>query len=769
MPIPRVGGRHGDPSIALLDRPRQLGDRRMAARRGELTEVGIKVPGFGKADELVVIDDLSDASYRYDEPAQKIFFSLGDDRRVTRSYDARNGPDAVVPARADYGGVLNYTLFALAASEIKNPAFGFSGANATLDARLFGPHGTLSQSAILGSTTAREVDALRLDTTWTYSDPQTLMTYRAGDMISGGLAWTRPIRLGGLQMQRNFALRPDLVTLPLPMVSGSAAVPSTVDVFVNNMKTYSQDVSSGPYQITNLPVLSSGGTALVVLRDAAGREIETRLPFYISPKLLKQGLSDFSVEAGYPRLNYGTDLSTYVDSPIGSASLRRGIYDWLTLETHAEGGSGLVNGGLGTITRLGSAGVLSLAGSASRSGDESGFQSYLAYDTQIGQISVHLSSQRTFGTYNDLASMTARYLPGPFSYPGGLYNGAYQVPYTASARPPKALDTVTVGFPLPFDKAGLSVSYLHLVLEEAKRSNIINVSYSRPFNFGASFYLTAFTDLSDRKSSGVFLGVSVPLGKLASASAGVSRTSSGTNVTVEAAKSIQPEAGSYGWRLRDSEGNTTLRLAAADYRSSFAQFEGTVRQEGPAARGSIQADGAIAVMGGGVFLSNRIDDAFAVVDVGAPNVDVLYENRPAGKTNAQGQLLIPSLRSYQSNKLSIDARDLPVDADVPTTQNFAAPADRSGIVVGFGVKTDVKAAVVILTDKGGKFIAPGSTGRLEGVNDPFVVGYDGRAYIKGLGATNTVVVGDDGGECRAAFSFTPKKNSQVVIGPVVCQ
>jgi outer membrane usher protein FimD/PapC len=54
-------------------------------------------------------------------------------------------------------------------------------------------------------------------------------------------------------------------------------------------------------------------------------------------------------------------------------------------------------------------------------------------------------------------------------------------------------------------------------------------------------------------------------------------------------------------------------------------------------------------------------------------------------------------------------------------------------------------------------------------NEPFVVGYDGRAYVKGLRATNSIVVGDGGSECRASFPFTPKKNSQVVIGPVVCQ
>jgi outer membrane usher protein len=201
--------------------------------------------------------------------------------------------------------------------------------------------------------------------------------------------------------------------------------------------------------------------------------------------------------------------------------------------------------------------------------------------------------------------------------------------------------------------------------------------------------------------------------------------------------------------------STSSRLARAAVRSTNGAW--------------VEAQGAVATMGGGVFFSNRIDDSFAVVDVGAPGVDVLYENRPAGTTNAQGQLLLPTLRSYQKNKISIDPRDLPVDAEAPTTQSIAAPADRSGVIVPFGVKTDIKAAVVILARKDGKPIAPGTEGRLDGASEPFVVGCDGRAYVKGLHAANTVVVGDGDGACRASFSYTPQKNSQVVIGPMVCQ
>jgi outer membrane usher protein len=69
------------------------------------------------------------------------------------------------------------------------------------------------------------------------------------------------------------------------------------------------------------------------------------VPFYTSPSLLAPRLSDFSPEAGFPRVGYATTVDAYVDRPVTSGSWRRGVFDWLTLESHAEAGGGLINGG----------------------------------------------------------------------------------------------------------------------------------------------------------------------------------------------------------------------------------------------------------------------------------------------------------------------------------------------------------------------------------------------------------------------------------------
>ena len=263
----------------------QVGHK-IAARRAELEEIGLQPRGNASPDDMLVLDEMTGLSYRYDETRQQIFITAVDELRAAKVITGSAAPKDAIPLRTDYGGVLNYTLYSAGSGQWSPRSLAFNGSSATLDARLFSPFGTLSQTGILRSSFDSRFAALRLDTTFAYSDRDTLTSYRAGDAITGGLAWTRPIRIGGLQAQRNFGLRPDLVTLPLPSASGSAAVPSTVDVLVNNVRTSSQEVDAGPYRISNIPAVAGAGTARVVLHDASGRETVTDLPFYVSSKLL---------------------------------------------------------------------------------------------------------------------------------------------------------------------------------------------------------------------------------------------------------------------------------------------------------------------------------------------------------------------------------------------------------------------------------------------------------------------------------------------------
>ena len=744
------------------------------AKRADLEEAGIKTPP-GPQEDSVSLASLG-AEFRYDDARQRMDFILRDDQRLPRVYNARGSANQVT-AQVDPGFLLNYSLFGGTLSADSHAKLAFSGGNALLDARAFSKFGVLYQSGIVGSTLYRSHAAfLRLDTTFAYTHPATTTTYRAGDIISNGLAWTRPIRLGGLQVQRDFALRPDLITRPLPSLSGSAAVPSSVDVFVNGVKAFSQEVGIGPYRIADIPGAGANGEARAIIRDATGRQTETSISFQSAAQLLRPGLTDFSVEAGLARLNYGFKSQDYDRHPVGSATLRRGMTEWATLEAHAEGGAGLINGGLGAVIGAGRFGAFSGAGALSSVNGSTGWMAYLGWDAQFKWLSVSASSLRASRAYEDIASVTA---PAVTAQPQpGLSLGGISLPFApaAGAHPLLSLDRVSVGGPLPFDTdTSANLSLVQLRQREGKAQRLVTASLTRSLPKFASLgrgsvFISGFADMSSRRNRGIYAGLSMPFGLDSQVSAGVAWTpGSGTLATVDALKPQPLEDNTYGWRLRDQEGKAAYRSAGASYRSPYGQIGGQVDNYRGSTTGTAQFDGSLALMGGGFFIGNKVESSFAVVNAGRAGVPVLQDNRIVGRTNASGKLLVANLRPYEGNRIGIDTTNLPPDEDIASTSRMVAPMLKSGLVLDFGSDRQRSNAIVILSGPDGKLIEPGHKARLGGAPETFIVGYDGRTYLTGLGPANRVSVDLGSRDCVAEFAFRTQPGAQSVIRDVVCR
>jgi outer membrane usher protein len=156
-----------------------------------------------------------------------------------------------------------------------------------------------------------------------------------------------------------------------------------------------------------------------------------------------------------------------------------------------------------------------------------------------------------------------------------------------------------------------------------------------------------------------------------------------------------------------------------------------------------------------------------VVDVGAPDVEVFHENRSVGKTGSSGKILVPQLRSYQKNRIRIDPEKLPVDAQIGRTEEVVVPSEKSGVDLDFGVESHSRSAMIVLNGRDGRPLPAGLPGQREG-GEAFVVGYDGRAYLRDLDSSNTVSIELSEGECHASFDYVPEPGRQVVIGPIPC-
>ena len=106
------------------------------------------------------------------------------------------------------------------------------------------------------------------------------------------------------------------------------------------------------------------------------------------------------------------------------------------------------------------------------------------------------------------------------------------------------------------------------------------------------------------------------------------------------------------------------------------------RRQRPARRGQRQRG---ADRRRGRALSRRIGRAFGLVDLpGFPDVRVYLDNREAGRTDADGRLLLPGLRPYESNRVRLEVDDLPLDAEIDARpRSRRCPFERSGVTIGF--------------------------------------------------------------------------------------
>ena len=141
-------------------------------------------------------------------------------------------------------------------------------------------------------------------------------------------------------------------------MSGEVALPSTVDLYVNDTFRKSWEVPSGPFSIEDLLVTTGQGDARLLVRDVLGHEEVIIQPFFTSSSLLKPGLQDYSYELGFMRRNFGTDSNNY-GHPLVVGTHRLGISEHFTGEIHVELLSNQQSAGLGGVLLSPVAGELS--------------------------------------------------------------------------------------------------------------------------------------------------------------------------------------------------------------------------------------------------------------------------------------------------------------------------------------------------------------------------------------------------------------------------
>ena len=190
-----------------------------------------------------------------------------------------------------------------------------------------GKYGVLS-SEFSATNIGGEDKIVRDSVNYRYDDYNHMLTYEAGDIVN--VSQSQRFGIFGLQIKKNFDLDSDFVTVPTLRFRDKIALPSKIDMYIDNQKKEHFDVRTGLADFDYYLGRNGEGDVRFEITDENGRSRIITFTLYNYNKLLKKGLSAYKVNIGKARkITYRYDNPEYEDTTV-SGSFQYGITDKLT-------------------------------------------------------------------------------------------------------------------------------------------------------------------------------------------------------------------------------------------------------------------------------------------------------------------------------------------------------------------------------------------------------------------------------------------------------
>ncbi len=681
------------------------------------------------------LSTLPGVTYTFDAGRQILEMSADPRSFVTRRINQSSDLPPSEPSVR--GAALNYGLYAFAGAE------GGTQATATGEARVFGPEGGLSSSFIYRlAGDGPDGGFRRLDTRFVRYDNARARRLIVGDFVTAGVMARDSVRAVGVSLATDFTLRPDVPVTINPQIRGLAATRSSVEVLVDGVRRFGDVTPAGPFEIDIAAPSNGLGRVSLVVTDAEGRSAVRTFNFYAASELLRPGTAALALEAGALREDYATDQDRYTDG-FAAIAARRGLTDAITVEAHATASSSGQVAGVGLVAKLGDAAVLSAAATGSDQSGRGGGQVFLAAKRETRRYAVQISHRRTSADFADLVAHDPRF---------------------------RLRAETLAGASLHTDGWGaLSLAYSDLRSAE-RQFRVANLVWSGavgPINL----FATGSASVAGRSSYGLTLGLSAPLGR---PGRWISSQASSDGRAVRAGVQMAQSAdgpGTWGWRAgvdAASGGAGGERLEGEVRRVASAGEVGLgLSHQNGATYAQAYGSGGLAWVGGRLYAANQLGESFAVVETGAPHIEVSVENRVVGRTGRDGRLLALRLSPDAANRLAIRPESVALADDILIQASAVRPPRGGAVVVKMPVRQG-RSALARLVDPAGAPLPAGLRVSVNGAPSG-VTGFDGLAYLSGLtpGATY-LTVESSSGRCRMEIPNVLPTPTAAPLGPFVC-
>lgn len=579
----------------------------------------------------------------------------------------------------------------------------------------------LSDALVTHDRASGATRATRLSTRLVRDDRSTLQRLTLGDFVTApSTSLDSSLRLGGVSLSKNYSIDPYAVTFPGQVISGTAALPSTVYLYSNGVLVAQESVQPGQYQLQNFVTLPGLQVTRVVVRDVLGNETTVVNPFYFSQALLRRGLDEYDLNVGLERRGFGLLSNDYAGLGL-SGHYRVGLSDALTVGVSGEALGGRYHLGPSLTWRLGLYGVAGAALAYGRGGGTGGGAAALSY----------AYSGRHFD-----ASVALR-LEGrdfPSAAPSSLGNMRHQL-------------AASFAYALGAGRS-LGLTYLDTAPWDGARGRSGALTYRSALARGV------FLDASLTRTFGAGGGSAVLFGLSYTPDAGDNPPSydlqlqngAGAHAQTVQVSGGNPDAAGLSYRATATRANgaagphTTFDpVAQFNFRAAEARAELYRDSAGGPTSYRLGVAGAVARIDGHWGLARPIQDSYGLVKVGhLAGIRVYANNIDVGRTGADGMFLIPRLASYFDNPIAIDPRDLPFDYSVPQARYIVSPSLRSGVLIDFKAHRVHGIAAHLVTRRDGKRIPfAGAEGEIDARGRKVAsiyTGPGGRFYVEDIAA-----------------------------------
>lgn len=611
---------------------------------------------------------------------------------------------------------------------------------------------------------------VRLTSSVTHDDVEDLRRTVLGDFFTPSRDLSTGVNLGGLSISKLYGLNPFLIHSPTQSVSGTVALPSDLEVYLDGQRIRSEKLKPGGFELNDIRAYGGARSVRVVLRDTFGRVQELTYSFYFSDQPLKQGLHEYSYNLGAMRRDYGAASNRY--GPAAFTLFHRyGVTDAVTLGLRADGRRNFYNAGpLATIV-LGAAGVVNLALAGSSVDSRRGAAASAAYNYQAQKWSAGLALRRDWGDYATLGD--------PPTISNRRYEGNAVASYNFSRY-----GAVTLSHSVRSNRAGTAAAKQTLLdLAPVEDQRVTALSYSVPLVPGSVSLTARLSHIKDTTSRNeLSVGLIAFLFKDYSVAANFQGDRSAHREGIEVTKN-QPLGEGLGFvlvadRTTDIKTQSLQGRSHLQYNTVAAILRGEYgrRQSGDSRASDyrLSASGGVAYVDGHLGLGRPVTTSFGLVKVGElPDVAVSVNGQPLGKTDSRGRLFVPTLNPHFDNDVSIAPESVPIEYSIPATSKRVFPSLRGGVVIDFGV-TKVQAftgklmSVAEGVNKPVEFLefsfsAQGKTNTLQ-------TGRGGEFYVENLKpGTYTATLVIEGRACRFDLIIPNSEETFIELGELVCR